>query len=106
MDAIYVSCGSHWTSPSLLESNGLCLSRLSRRPALFPPRGEEKEKREAREPERHSAPNLSVGSRNRQVPTYELARARRHGYGRRRDRERFLRDQRRPADDGERLPHE
>jgi hypothetical protein len=23
-----------------------CLSRLSRRPALFPPRGEEKEKRE------------------------------------------------------------
>ena len=31
----------------LSESNGLCLSRLSRRPALFPPKGEEKEKREA-----------------------------------------------------------
>jgi hypothetical protein len=33
----------------LLLSNSLmafCLSRLSRRPALFPPRGEEKEKRE------------------------------------------------------------
>ena len=41
--------------PSLLHSNDLCLSRLSRRPALFPPRGEEKEKREAVEAVAHSA---------------------------------------------------
>ena len=41
--------------PLLLSNSGIafCLSRLSRRPALFPPRGEEKEKREAVERKGH-----------------------------------------------------
>jgi hypothetical protein len=35
------------------------LSRLTRRPALFPPKGEEKEKRKAVEPVRHSLSSLA-----------------------------------------------
>jgi hypothetical protein len=45
---------AHHLPPSPKTSDDLFLSsRLTRRPALFPPKGEEKEKRQAVEPVRH-----------------------------------------------------
>src|ERR1700733_6704808 len=104
-------------SPSLLSLNDLCLSRLSRRPALFPPRGEEKEKREAVEPEAHSSKEVSAppggrldcGDRTgagQLVGSLHLAGADRDGHRGDGDRQRLLGDQRRPADDGEGLRHQ
>jgi hypothetical protein len=81
-------------------------SRLSRRPALFPPRGEEKEERQAVEATAHSASQLSVGSADRKVATDRRVGALRDGSRGGRDRQRLLGDQRRSADHGERLRHQ
>ena len=43
----------HWAFSFYVNRMNLAISRLSRRPALFPPEGEEKEKREAVEPVGH-----------------------------------------------------
>lgn len=60
----------------------------------------------------HSTPNLSVGCANRNPGKHQsrcphqLARALCDGHGGGRHRQRLHRGQRRPADDGERLPHQ